>query len=191
MKKSQRGFAGVLIIIIIAVLAIGGGVYIYTNNKVEAPTDVLNVVNNVATTTGVSDKSSFKNQDEQNAARERARLNSEIIVSEKPLIKVIYPNGGETLNEGDTVQIKWSTKDIKKTLDIKLVDNNNSVVKTIASNINAIENNSYNWTVPNAFVSEASPLPFKILISSSDNTISDYSDSSFRIAAGRQPVPKQ
>jgi len=37
MKNLQKGFAIPLIIAIIAVLAIGGGVYFYKNKKSEAP----------------------------------------------------------------------------------------------------------------------------------------------------------
>jgi hypothetical protein len=41
MKNSQKGFVVPLLIAIIALLVIGGGVYIYENKKAEAPT-VLN-----------------------------------------------------------------------------------------------------------------------------------------------------
>ncbi|HAO64372.1 TPA: hypothetical protein DCQ44_00115 [Candidatus Taylorbacteria bacterium] len=45
MKNSQKGFIAPLLIAIIALLAIGGGVYVYENKKAEAPV----VINNVKT----------------------------------------------------------------------------------------------------------------------------------------------
>lgn len=54
MKNLQKGFAVPIIIAVISLLAIGGGVYIYTNNKVvEAPVSIPDIISNVppATTT--------------------------------------------------------------------------------------------------------------------------------------------
>lgn len=44
MKKLQKGFAIPILIAIVALLVLGGGAYIYTNNKVEAPADISNIV---------------------------------------------------------------------------------------------------------------------------------------------------
>jgi hypothetical protein len=41
MKNSQKGFVIPIIIAIVAVLIVGSGVYIYTNNKVEAPNPLI------------------------------------------------------------------------------------------------------------------------------------------------------
>jgi len=49
--NKQKGFAIPIIIAVIALLAIGGGAYIYTNNKVEAPINTPDITNNVPTTT--------------------------------------------------------------------------------------------------------------------------------------------
>ncbi len=51
MKNLQKGFAIPIIIAIIALLTIGGGVYIYTNTKVEAPVGLPEVIGNMPTTT--------------------------------------------------------------------------------------------------------------------------------------------
>ena len=51
MKNLQKGFVAPLLIAIIAVLVIGGGVYIYSNKKVEAP--ILPTGTEVQTTTQV------------------------------------------------------------------------------------------------------------------------------------------
>src|SRR3989344_2641973 len=44
MKNSQKGFVVPLLVGIIALLVIGGGVYIYENKKVETPVVVDNTV---------------------------------------------------------------------------------------------------------------------------------------------------
>ncbi len=46
MKNSQKGFIVPALLIIIALLVIGGGVYVYENNKVEAPVVVNNAEQN-------------------------------------------------------------------------------------------------------------------------------------------------
>lgn len=51
MKNSQKGFLVYIIIVIIALLIVGGGVYLYTKNKVEAPTIVPGRISNVSTST--------------------------------------------------------------------------------------------------------------------------------------------
>jgi hypothetical protein len=51
MKNSQKGFAIPIIIAVVALLMVGGGAYIYTNNKVEAPANIVDITSNVSTTT--------------------------------------------------------------------------------------------------------------------------------------------
>lgn len=82
MKNSKQGFVILIIIAIAALLAVGGGAYIYTNNKVEAPANAPDIVSNATTTptnstgTNINDKSSFRSQEEQTAARERAMIST-------------------------------------------------------------------------------------------------------------------
>ena len=47
MKNSQKGFVIPIIVVIVVLLAIGGGAYIYTNSKVEAPVSIPAITNNV------------------------------------------------------------------------------------------------------------------------------------------------
>ncbi len=81
MKNKEKGFAIPLVIAIIAILGIGGGAYFYINKKVEIPVNISNIINNISTTTtNISDRSSFQTQDQQNTARERAKLNSDSVI---------------------------------------------------------------------------------------------------------------
>lgn len=47
MKNLQAGFAIPIIIAVMALLAVGGGVFVYTSNKVEAPASVPDIIDNV------------------------------------------------------------------------------------------------------------------------------------------------
>jgi hypothetical protein len=51
MKNLQKGFVIPIIIAIVALLTLGGGAYIYTNTKVEAPVGLPEVIDNMPTTT--------------------------------------------------------------------------------------------------------------------------------------------
>ncbi len=53
MKNSHKGFVISVITVIVVLLVIGGGAYIYTNNKTEAPVKTPDIVSNVLTTTPV------------------------------------------------------------------------------------------------------------------------------------------
>lgn len=108
----------------------------------------------------------------------------------QPSITILSPNGGEMWQEGIVYPIRWSAKNISGNQTIKLVNSNNTVIRTIDPNVKTVNGGTglyqLSWSIPQAFVSEASPGKFKILISSADNTISDYSDNQFTIyASGR------
>ncbi|MCR4334478.1 MAG: hypothetical protein NUV47_01985 [Patescibacteria group bacterium] len=165
--KYNKGFLGIgMIIAIVAILAVGGGVVYYTT-KTPAPS--LN-----------TEEDNYQTQANQNNNSSSASVGT-------PTITVVSPDGGEMWQEGKTYQITWSARNISGNQSIKLVDRNNLVIRTINSNINTVNDGSnsysYNWIIPQEFVSEASPLKFKILISSSDNTVSDYSNNQFTISA--------
>jgi hypothetical protein len=44
MRNLQKGFAIPIIIAIVALLVVGGGVYFYTSNTVEAPSNISDIV---------------------------------------------------------------------------------------------------------------------------------------------------
>jgi len=49
MKNKQRGFIVPILIALIALMAVGGGVYVYNQNKIEMPVDMTNQVQNTNT----------------------------------------------------------------------------------------------------------------------------------------------
>ncbi len=157
MNNSQKGFVVPLLIGIVALLVIGGGVYIYQNEKIEVPEVVDTSSNIIAPNTT------------------------------QPSITILSPNGGEMWQEGKVYPIRWSAKNISGNQIIKLVNSNNTVIRTIDAKVNTVNGGTglyqLSWSIPQEFVSEASPGKFKILISSADNTISDYSDIQFTIYA--------
>ena len=54
MKNLQKGFAIPILIAIVALLVVGGGAYVYNNQKAEAPVvNIPEVINNVSTSTPI------------------------------------------------------------------------------------------------------------------------------------------
>jgi hypothetical protein len=51
MKNLQKGFAVQIIIMLVALLVVGGGVYIYKSNKVETPVSIPDIIDKVPATT--------------------------------------------------------------------------------------------------------------------------------------------
>jgi len=103
-------------------------------------------------------------------------------VSQTPTVTVIYPNGGEVLDNSETkgpiATIKWTSVNLGSLpIDIYLTDSNGIIVKTIASNLQ--NTGSYYWypdpTIPNA--------SYKINVSSHDKgpTAGDDSNNYFNI----------
>jgi hypothetical protein len=190
MKNSQKGFAVPLLLAIIVLLVIGGGIYIYqiknsTTTKVDSNNNETQQVNSniqpsitspASVQTGSSAQTNISNSN-----------------APKPRMTILSPNGGESWQEGKVYEIKWSAMNIPGDQIIRLADSNNRVIKIIDSNVNTVNggtgNYQYSWSIPQTLVSEASPGKFKILISSSDNTISDSSDNYFNIIANSQITP--
>src|ERR1035437_8864366 len=88
-KNLQKGFVVPLLIAIIAVLVIGGGVYIYENKKAEAP-----VVTNA--------EIQQPNQVQQQTNTQTLPITTQPTppTSSQPSITVLSPNGGETIRLG-------------------------------------------------------------------------------------------
>lgn len=104
MQNTQKGSIMPVILVIIALLVIGGSVFVYKNKKVGAPS---------VTDTNLP----LPNQTE--------RVNTLTTKSStKPSITVIFPNGGEKLVQGQVYNIKWVSlglNDLDK-VSIDLVD---------------------------------------------------------------------
>ena len=96
---------------------------------------------------------------------------------QKPELKVLYPNGGEHLDQGTAQTIRWQTAGITGTYDIYYsIDSGAtwvSIVTGIANNINY-----YDWTVPTAIASD------KVYIKIVNTLMNDSSDMVFTIMRG-------
>ena len=182
MNTQQNKLIVPLLIVIIALLLIGGGLYFYSGDK-TAISENLNSNTNTQVTPVVNTNTPPK---------------SNPVTTTKPApstvasINVIYPNGGEMLKEGSTYVIQWSVKNFKGAQNISIIDENNEIVKVLASNI-ATNNNSngiqqYSVVLPMEFVSEASPRKFRVMITANNNTIRGFSDTPFTIYASAKGI---
>ncbi len=95
--------------------------------------------------------------------------------SEADYITVTDPNGGETIDSGNTFNITWDSN-ISTNVSIKLYINN-----TFNSNIvtNTVNDGSYYWNIPSS-ISQGSNYKIKIT-SLSNSNVYDYSDGTFTI----------
>ena len=100
--------------------------------------------------------------------------------SEDKNIKVIYPNGGESIKLGDTVQIKWeSTRGVNDAVKIE-VHKNDQLFYSINSRTG--NSGSYEWIVPSSFVKGNYKIYIEWLSASQASDLDkDYSDSTFEI----------
>jgi len=90
-----------------------------------------------------------------------------------PAIKILYPNGGETLKRGDKASIVW-TAEWKGTSTVKIEYFDGTGWKAIGKSIP--HEGSYVWTIPSLKSSAV-----KLRVSSGDGKVWDESDSNFAI----------
>jgi len=169
-----------ILILVIVLLLIAGGYYIYSNKSISPDTQ------NITTETEnvVVDDSALPTNNTSTIAPGSA---TPISPNATPSIKIINPNGGEMWKEGQTQVVQWSAQNIVGNQSVKLVDLNNRVVLTITSDIAANNTSTglyqISWVLPQEFVSEASPIKYKILVSANNGLALDYSDTPFTIYA--------
>ena len=126
---------------------------------------------------------------DQNYKEDAKNFTITISAASQPSITVLSPNGGELWQEGKIYEIKWTTNSLSLDVPgyVALTKNGKviRVIKSIALNGGKASNfgGSFNWALPQEFVTEASPGKYEIKISSNDNTIFDSSDKSFTISA--------
>ncbi len=133
MKKSQKGFVVPLLIGIIALLLIGGGVYIYENEKVETSALVDNTTQ------------------QSNQAQQTNKQNSSP-VPVKSSITVSSPNGQEVWVNGSQQTIRWTSKGVGAMQPVEINLERKGPTDTQFWNIGTIATNqpgsgSYTWTV--------------------------------------------
>ncbi len=106
-------------------------------------------------------------------------------VAKAKTIRLISPNGGETLSLGSITTINWSPNELKGGLDVSLIYNNKNL-GFIARNVNA-STGLYKWRVGHVLKNTIKPASgYKILIKSKTIRFQDQSDRFFTIAARSQ-----
>jgi hypothetical protein len=187
MKNSQKGFVVPLLIVIIALLVIGGGVYVYENKKVGTPVVIDNA-------TQQSDQVQQTNTQNPSVSNPK---NTPIIktiptsnpVSVRSSITVSSPNGGENYIAGNVITVKWTSNNVPTTnvANVSLVreDGEYSGV-TVDSQASAnIASGIFNYTPPVTLPTGQYKIAVYSCPSSTgkqiDCTTGDYSDAPFMI----------
>ena len=182
--KYNKGFAPVLVLVIVlGVLAVGGGAYFVGKSSTPKNT--------------VSDNSNYFPPVQQNnnlPATSNTNNNVTPPVITKPSITVLSPNGGEIYKKGDTAYVRWNTQNIgNATIKIDLLKTNGTLVYNLASMVNPSKGSqvdangpAYSWAIP----TETSPGgrridsgQYKIQICETGTNNCDSSNSYFTITA--------
>jgi len=161
MKKTQKGFIVPALLVVIALLVIGGGVYVYENKKSETPVpSTTNTQNPPVTTQQIPPPANT--------------------TPVKPSITILSPNGGEKYEGGKTYDIKWSSNSTKN-IDIGLIEgskDSGSGAGYVALNIP--NSGKYKWTIS----SSLNTGQYRIFVRPvGGGSVEDVSDSTFTITA--------
>lgn len=189
MKNSQKGFIVPLLIAIIAVLVIGGGIYIYNNKKAEAPVLPIDINTDIQTT----------NQTQQQTNTQNPPANN------KSSITVLSPNGGEVFKVGSTQTISWKTTGLSKNSKVTIIlssvgtggsregdayqlisttDNIGKYTWVVTSPMSLSPNNTYNISIydyTNSQIIDINDTPFSITSSVSTSGWKTYSENNVSI----------
>jgi hypothetical protein len=92
-------------------------------------------------------------------------------------VRVVTPNGGESVEAGSAYQITWFSQGTVANVDILFSEDNGATWSTIASN--ETSDGSYDWTVPNTATTTA----LIQVVDSLNPEINDISDATFTINA--------
>ncbi len=105
----------------------------------------------------------------------------EVTAQESRYVRVVYPNGGESLTVGSTHRIAWNASVSIRTVVIQLVNPERNLIYTIATGVR--NTGGYMWRI-SPTVYPATGYRIKIYDTSSLST-SDMSDRSFSILPGQ------
>lgn len=100
MKNLKKGFAIPIIIAVVTLLVVGGGAYIYINNKVEAPDNIADIISDVPVSIPKSD------------------------MTEKtttPLIQITSPYREEIWKQDGEYVISWVSSNINKNDHVSII----------------------------------------------------------------------
>jgi len=81
--------------------------------------------------------------------------NFNFTIAPLPTINLVYPNGGETLEVGDTVQIEWTGTDLNGAVNLEFSSNNGQSWSYLAFSWSNQTGGTYSWIVPNIITSNA------------------------------------
>ncbi|MEI7463402.1 MAG: Ser-Thr-rich GPI-anchored membrane family protein [Candidatus Taylorbacteria bacterium] len=147
MKNSQKGFVVPLLVAIIALLVIGGGVYVYDNKKADVPAVVDNTTQqsnqvqqtntqNPPVTASTNNQSQSANPDGNYAPNP----------SKGSSITVISPKNNVQISSGQTYTIKWTSVNVgNQVVFITLLSDRNTLVSSLADGVP--NSGSYSWKV--------------------------------------------
>jgi hypothetical protein len=101
-------------------------------------------------------------------------------------IKVIAPNGGEVLTQGQHWMIAWTAKNIQQNVRIVLIRPGGAKVGVIKDGL-ASGSSPFDWTIGQTADGMAAAGSYKIRVITSDRNQEDVSDNSFTIKAAGSP----
>ncbi|KKR53290.1 MAG: hypothetical protein UT90_C0011G0016 [Parcubacteria group bacterium GW2011_GWA1_40_21] len=167
MKNLQKGFIAPVLLVIIALLVVGGGVYVYKNKKAEVPAVV---------------DTETRQSNQQQTNTQTTPVNTQNIS-----LVLTSPNGGENWTAGAMEIITWKGVDIpsKAVISIYLINADSGDQIKIATV--ETKNTSYTWKVP-AILNGS----YKIEISTQGigKKILDESASSFKIIGKKNQISR-
>jgi len=107
------------------------------------------------------------------------------------VVRLIYPNGGDTLTSGDNKNITWTTNTTKAAIAKVLLfytKNGGTTWKEIDPTVVKTNAGSYDWTVPDVGETLKTKCKAKVVLRDAANNVigSDVSDSTFTI---QPPLP--
>ncbi|MBN2346107.1 MAG: hypothetical protein JXO51_06920 [Candidatus Aminicenantes bacterium] len=98
-------------------------------------------------------------------------------------LKVMQPNGGETLTLGQSYPITWTASGVSQKIKLVLAKGNGVPVGVIVENV-AANASPFSWTVGQYQGGTASPGDYKIRVKVMKGPLEDLSDGTFTIQAG-------
>ncbi|MDD2935601.1 MAG: hypothetical protein PHX25_04000 [Candidatus Pacebacteria bacterium] len=99
-------------------------------------------------------------------------------------IKVLSPNGGESLRAGESYIIRWESSNLPTSdVILYLIDKGGNVTLRLGNQPNT---GTYSWSVPSDFVPAGTTGSFKIVVGSNDKgpSVEDQGDSYFNVIGG-------
>ena len=72
-----------------------------------------------------------------------------------PTINLVYPNGSEIFEVGDTVQVEWAGTDLNGAINIEFSSNNGQAWSYLAFSWSNLTGGTYNWIIPNIITDSA------------------------------------